>query len=257
MKPRGLRAAVGEVELPPRRPKAARHSGRSRTARCRRQACLTTAAPIRQRPRDAPCVRERPLPSAERGLRGDEPRTAVAGPHSRQRDRVSRRTGAFATAARQPTNAESPNRARLGANSQKLCSAKSKPRTRVFICAGSSADAGLAAHSVAASTKAETPSRFRAMRRRMADRLARYLAVLLARLRRDQDSGKSHCELLLKQLLRVTALCSPPLVLSAYLLFRTCGDANSHRREPSSASTSCASNVGAPALRSVIDVAIS
>ena len=53
-------------------------------------------------------------------------------------------------------------------NPEELCAARSKPQTRVFVCVGSSADAVLAAHSVAASTKSKTPSRFRATRRRKA-----------------------------------------------------------------------------------------
>ena len=54
------------------------------------------AAPIRRRHRDAPCARERPSLTAERGPRGDEPRGAVSKPRCRPRHPATTRTGARA-----------------------------------------------------------------------------------------------------------------------------------------------------------------
>ncbi len=53
-------------------------------------------------------------------------------------------------------------------NPEELLIGSSKSQTRVFVCACSNADAVFAVHSVAASTKSKTPSRFGATRRRKA-----------------------------------------------------------------------------------------
>ena len=63
---------------------------------------LTTVAPIRRRPPQVSTqARERPSPTAERGPRDDEPRTAAPRPHCRPRARTPQRTGALAAAERQ------------------------------------------------------------------------------------------------------------------------------------------------------------
>jgi hypothetical protein len=109
-KRRCLRSAVGKVELPQRRPKP--------RAPCAIANCNVTpagpthpAAPMRRRPHDAPCARERPLPSAERGLRSNEPRRAASPPDCRPRDRTPQRTGALAAAQGQPPPEQGPRRA--------------------------------------------------------------------------------------------------------------------------------------------------
>ena len=54
------------------------------------------AVPMRRHPRDAPCARERPSLTAERGLCGDATDRAISGWRCRPRDRTPRRTGARA-----------------------------------------------------------------------------------------------------------------------------------------------------------------
>jgi hypothetical protein len=75
--------------------------------------------------------------------------------------------------------------------------------------------------------------------------------------RRSKDSVKCVSKLLLEEVWRVTAIQTPPLVLCPNSSAGTLRNTDAHWREPSSASTSSAENVGAPARLSVIESAIS
>ena len=96
---RGPRAAVGEVELPPRRPK-------SRAPLCAIEHCKVTpagptrpVAPMRRRHRDAPRARERPSLTAERGPRGDSCCPALVRRNTARRARFAARAGGPLTPA--------------------------------------------------------------------------------------------------------------------------------------------------------------
>jgi hypothetical protein len=74
----------------------------------------TTAAPIRRASSKSHASAGATALTAERGLRGDEPRRALSPPHSRPRDRAPHRTGARVGTGRQPHKRRKPKPRWLG-----------------------------------------------------------------------------------------------------------------------------------------------